>query len=581
MPPLLALARWSARRRAGEWCVLGQGGRLPGDGAIAWSAAIACLIVSLAQPRWGRVPAPPLPPGRDVVLLVDDSLSMAAHDAVPDRLGVAVEAATSLVARLGREAGNRVAVVAFAGRGVLRCPLTENLSAVEDTLRSLRPGDVRPGGTDLAAGLNTALDALGSRGQQPEHAGGRTVVLFSDGEDHGGSADTMAQRAGAAGVVVHTVAIGDAEHDHPVPLPGGEGTLSYRGAPVRSRRTDTALAAIAEATGGALVPLGLAAADLGELYLQRIEPVARQKRLVFRPSERAERFGWFVLAALVLGLRGSWQGHHRREPRAGLPLRLVGLVVLVGVGVNAGAAKQTGDQTVGATLAQAVEAGRNAYGSGRWADALAAFERAAALDPRAAVPRYDIAATLFQMERYAEAADAYALARAGAGAALRMKTDYGLGNTALALGDVPSAIAHFDACLASQAPGADLDSVRRDAAANRRFAVESAQRNPAPPSSERGSPTARRPRPPQSDHEDPSPREAHAPGQTGGADGAGQGTQGRRGKGGAGGSGAAPPDTGSPEDRLDSALERVRESRHHRLAESAPPDPSRTDRKEW
>ena len=40
-----------------------------GDGTIAWIGAIACLIVALAQPRWGRVPAPPLPPGRDVVLV--------------------------------------------------------------------------------------------------------------------------------------------------------------------------------------------------------------------------------------------------------------------------------------------------------------------------------------------------------------------------------------------------------------------------------------------------------------------------------------------------------------------------------
>ena len=52
------------------------------------------------------------------------------------------------------------------------------------------------------------------------------------------------------------------------------------------------------------------------------------------------------------------------------------------------------------------------------------------------MPRYDAAATLFQMERYAEAADAYALARQTAGAALRTKIDYALGNTALALGDV-------------------------------------------------------------------------------------------------------------------------------------------------
>ena len=234
LPPLLAMAV-RCRRRAEQWVALGQGGRLRGDGAIGWLAAIACLIVALAQPRWGWVKPPPLPPGRDVVLLVDDSRSMAAEDAVPDRLGVAVEAASSLVAALARQPGNRVAVVAFAGRGVLRCPLTENLGAAIDTLRTLRPGDIRPGGTDLGAGLTAALEAFGNREQEPEQAGGRTVVVFSDGEDHVGSSDAAALRLREAGIVVHAVAVGDAEHGHPVPFGHGEGTLSYQGAPVLSR----------------------------------------------------------------------------------------------------------------------------------------------------------------------------------------------------------------------------------------------------------------------------------------------------------------------------------------------------------
>src|SRR4051794_33266024 len=93
-------------RRVRDWAALGQGGRPGGDGGWGWLAAIACLIVALAQPRWGRDAGEVLPPGQDVVLLVDVSRSMGAEDAVPDRLGVAVEAAESLVAALGPGAGN-------------------------------------------------------------------------------------------------------------------------------------------------------------------------------------------------------------------------------------------------------------------------------------------------------------------------------------------------------------------------------------------------------------------------------------------------------------------------------------------
>ena len=153
---------------------------MPRDGTILMVCCVACLIVAMAQPRWGRLAASPLPPGHDVVLMVDVSRSMGVEDAVPNRLAAAVEAAESLVNALAREATNRVAVVAFAGRGVLRCPLTENLGAVLDALHRLRPGAVRPGGTDLGAALDAAREAFGPE----EHAEGRAIVVFSDGEDH-------------------------------------------------------------------------------------------------------------------------------------------------------------------------------------------------------------------------------------------------------------------------------------------------------------------------------------------------------------------------------------------------------------
>ena len=143
-------------------------------------AAVALLILALAQPRFGRSERAAAAPGQDVILLVDVSRSMGAEDAVPNRLAVAVDAASSLVEALAGDPASRAGVVAFAGRGVLRCPLTENLGAVSDSLKRLRPGTVRPGGTDLGAGLDAALDAFG----QDEHAEGRAIVVFSDGEDH-------------------------------------------------------------------------------------------------------------------------------------------------------------------------------------------------------------------------------------------------------------------------------------------------------------------------------------------------------------------------------------------------------------
>ena len=207
LPGLVLWAIRGRRRRARGWRALAQRGRAPRDGTVLVIACVACLIVALAQPRWGRLAAPPVPPGHDVVLMVDVSRSMGVEDAVPNRLAAAVEAAESLVDALAREPANRAAVVAFAGRGVLRCPLTENLGAVLDALHRLRPGAVRPGGTDLGAALDAAREALGPE----EHAEGRAIVVFSDGEDHVDRWSSRLDRLRQEDIVVHAVAIGDAD----------------------------------------------------------------------------------------------------------------------------------------------------------------------------------------------------------------------------------------------------------------------------------------------------------------------------------------------------------------------------------
>ena len=173
--------------------------------------------------------------------MVDVSRSMGVEDAVPNRLASAVEAAESLVNALAREPSNRAAVVAFAGRGVLRCPLTENLGAVLDALHRLRPGAVRPGGTDLGAALDTAREALGAE----EHAEGRAIVVFSDGEDHLDRWSSRLDRLREEDIVVHAVAIGDADQAHPVLDGKTAQPLLYHREPVFSRRDDSALETIA------------------------------------------------------------------------------------------------------------------------------------------------------------------------------------------------------------------------------------------------------------------------------------------------------------------------------------------------
>ncbi len=569
LPLLAALAMVGRARKARDWAALGQSGQPAGRRATLWLFAAVCLSLALARPRWGRSDEPPRPGGHDVVIAIDVSRSMAAMDAVPDRLGLAVESAVSLVNALGQVEGDRAAVVAFAGRGVLRCPLTRNLGAAVATLRALKPGVIQPGGTDLAAGLDAALDAFDDQ----DHAGGRSVVIFSDGEDLAGHAIEAAERLRARGVIVHAVAVGDPDVGHPVPSRAGTNSepIRYRGSVVLSKRTDEPLASIARITGGAFLPLGVATTDLGRLYQTRIEPVAGALRRSALAPAPAERFQVFLMAAVGLALAACWPERPRLVARRGLVAAFA--LLLVG-------ARPTENPT------EVVAKGRDLYAGRHFSDALDCFQQAMRLAPGNPVPAYDAASTLYQLGRFDEAQVLYQGARPRADAALRAKIDYALGNTVLAQGDLLAAIRHYDDCLASTVPGVELDRVRRDAAINRRFAQEHAppnpDRNPNPRSSD--SPNRDRNQPPGPGQPPPGGAESSGSGNDGSGSGQPDSTKaGRRGAGGAGGAGGngpAPPEPGSPEAQLSEALDHIREARQRRIDETTVAE-DRDDRKDW
>ncbi len=283
-----------------------------------------------------------------------------------------------------------------------------------------------------------------------------------------------------------------------------------------------------------VIPLGLSSGDASLLYRKQIEPSARRRGQVPRIADMAERFPLFLVTALSCliaacwppgrgwpwpwrlgwfwawgwgGVRPwAWLSRSGRRRRTAAPSRVALVLASAGLVLAVGAAQPPDKKperpetktpvptpVPGTTKSarQAVSLGRSAYEKGRMEEALAAFEAAVRAAPTAAVPRYDSAAVLFQLGRFEEARSRYTEARALADAALSTKIDYALGNTALALGDVPGAIASYDACIASTARGADLDVVRKDAEINRAFAYEKAQSPAIPKGPDDPSPSRR------------------------------------------------------------------------------------------
>ncbi|MEY2585727.1 MAG: Ca-activated chloride channel, partial [Verrucomicrobiota bacterium] len=82
---------------------------------------VGLAIVTLAKPRWGYTYQDVKRKGLDLIFAVDTSRSMLSNDVAPSRLQRVKLAAQDLLSELQ---GDRVGLVAFAGRAFLQAPLT-------------------------------------------------------------------------------------------------------------------------------------------------------------------------------------------------------------------------------------------------------------------------------------------------------------------------------------------------------------------------------------------------------------------------------------------------------------------------
>lgn len=275
-------------------------------------------LLALLQPLVGAAGTTLTPKGADVVLVLDVSRSMLARDAAPTRL----RAAQREIEALTREAaGDRLALVVFAGTARRLVPLTRDLESFRALLDGAGPESVAQGGSDVEAGLDTALAALGAgeSGESREPGGRRddaAIVLMSDGEELQGSGLAAAQRCRARGVVVHALGFGSREGSK-IALaaePGREAFLRDRdGRDVVSALDAAALARLAEATGGSYADAASGHNVLVDLVRGRIEPRARAALAAADRNERADRFQWpLALALMLFALASRWSDARTR-----------------------------------------------------------------------------------------------------------------------------------------------------------------------------------------------------------------------------------------------------------------------------
>jgi Ca-activated chloride channel family protein len=296
---------WTRRRRrvarALGWAALlerlgaGDLSRFPVGRLVVLAAAAAALGTAAAGPRWGLESVEQQSASADLVLALDVSKSMLAQDIAPNRL----ERERVLARRVLRElAGDRIGLVAFAGRAYVLAPMTVDHGALQLYLDALDPEIVSQGGSSLAAAVRQATDLARGR----EDAGLGAVLLVTDGEalEDEEAVREAAERAARVGITIHTVGVGTRDGS-PVPASEGEPEGYKRGPDgeiVISRLGEPLLREIASITGGRYERLGQAGAT--DAILRTLRGLERTEADSQRRVREKERYGWFVLLALLL-----------------------------------------------------------------------------------------------------------------------------------------------------------------------------------------------------------------------------------------------------------------------------------------
>src|SRR5205814_8619170 len=164
---------------------------------------------------------------------------------LPNRLQRVKLAAQDLITQLQ---GDRVGLVAFAGRAFLQAPLTIDYDAAVEAVNDLDTSTIPEGGTNISDAVDLVVRTFGKSA-----IGNRAVIIFTDGEEMSGDALKSAKTAADAGVRIFTVGVGTPEGSL-IPLNAeGSGTAFVKdnsGQVVKSKLDEKRLKEIAETTDG-------------------------------------------------------------------------------------------------------------------------------------------------------------------------------------------------------------------------------------------------------------------------------------------------------------------------------------------
>jgi Ca-activated chloride channel family protein len=213
--------------------------------ALRW-LTLALFIIGLARPQFVESETAVKASGIDIVVAIDLSGSMEAEDFElnrqrVNRLAIAKDVLKKFVEK---RPGDRIGLVAFAGKAYVAAPLTLDHDFLQMNIERLELHTIEDG-TAIGSGLSAAINRL-----RELKSKSKIVVLMTDGVNNAGKVPplTAAEAAQALNIKVYTIGVGTRGL---APVPRG---VDFFGRKVYGQMEvdidEKTLTAVAQKTGG-------------------------------------------------------------------------------------------------------------------------------------------------------------------------------------------------------------------------------------------------------------------------------------------------------------------------------------------
>ena len=168
------------------------------------------LIAAAMRPQWLDDPLPVPTTGRQLLLAVDVSGSMATPDMANNysRLNVVQKVAGEFIQN---RHGDQVGLILFGTQPYLQAPLTADLDTVAQFLRETVVGVAGPQ-TAIGDAIGFALKRLSNDESADKKSGETVLILLTDGGNNAGMMEPLAAAkiAADAGLRIYTIGVGAA-----------------------------------------------------------------------------------------------------------------------------------------------------------------------------------------------------------------------------------------------------------------------------------------------------------------------------------------------------------------------------------